>query len=650
MDDDQYHLLFGSSNSPEGLTAKQRDASRDTGDSSIGLRLTIELENSTHSSAGRTIGQLHDSLHSPAAASPLDPRRGLDRDASTDSAFILSKGGSNRSARSDKGWSWPSFSSSGVKGPASGKGTNHDSRRRFDLLFGQGQEHSIFDVERDATDSLLLENPSVFPSLSPGVRPTILGLGTLVLLIVGVILSPAEWLQPWAPKLFGVDNGDTAEIRVAVLKYLSIPVVSCLFTYFHIWLALFMMFYPLEFHGCAQLPEWTLMGNMGLPGWQGIVPYKSVKMISIATDMMLGRLINIKTEMAKVKPAVVAGILAPMLKSELEALYRDIALRHKPQLCQRLPLSVQQMVIARGLEQADLVAVAVIEDIQSHVDELLDVKALLTTHFTEHKALLSEIFIQCGYQELLFIRNNGGVLGFLFGIVQMVVCFFWHPAVEAPLHASVQALVVFPVFGLVVGALTNWLSLLAIFSPVEPIKLRCWCRDFVLHGLFLRRQREVSAVYARLVGTQVLLMPSLIHAMLHGTTVPSGPAKLQELMAKHFGNAFDSTVDAFPAILQSVGLNAANVLGADEVVAMRADAVERLLKVLPNAITHPAVLRYFESTIGIEVTMRERMADLPHADFESILHPVFQEDEWKLVLVGGMLGVFLGFLQAYFIN
>jgi hypothetical protein len=121
-------------------------------------------------------------------------------------------------------------------------------------------------------------------------------------------------------------------------------------------------------------------------------------------------------------------------------------------------------------------------------------------------------------------------------------------------------------------------------------------------------------------------------------------------MVRHFGNAFDSTVDAFPAILQSVGLNAANVLGADEISAMRADAVERLLLVLPNAMTNPAVLRYFESAIGIEVTMRERMADLPHADFESILHPVFQEDEWKLVLVGGMLGVFLGFLQAYFIN
>jgi hypothetical protein len=312
----------------------------------------------------------------------------------------------------------------------------------------------------------------------------------------------------------------------------------------------------------------------------------------------------------------------------------------------------------------------------------------------EHKALLSEMFIQCGYQELLFVRNNGATLGFLFGILQMVVWFVWHPTIEAPLQASVQALVIFPVFGLVVGALTNWLSLLAIFSPVEPIELCGWChpdldgdyareapphmgdddkdahltrpsptvgagggccaglgrRSCVLHGLFLRRQREVSAVYARLVGTQVLAMPALMAAVMEGSTVPGGPARLHELMAKHFGNAFDAALDAFPTALQSVGLNAANLLGADDLAAMRADAVECLLEALPRAMALPAVLRYFEGAIGIEVTLRERMAKLPHAEFESILHPVFQEDEWKLVLVGGMLGVVLGFVQAYFIN
>jgi ElaB/YqjD/DUF883 family membrane-anchored ribosome-binding protein len=33
-----------------------------------------------------------------------------------------------------------------------------------------------------------------------------------------------------------------------------------------------------------------------------------------------------------------------------------------------------------------------------------------------------------------------------------------------------------------------------------------------------------------------------------------------------------------------------------------------------------------------------------------MLHPVFQEDEWKLIAVGGALGLAIGFLQAYVIN
>ncbi len=39
------------------------------------------------------------------------------------------------------------------------------------------------------------------------------------------------------------------------------------------------------------------------------------------------------------------------------------------------------------------------------------------------------------------------------------------------------------------------------------------------------------------------------------------------------------------------------------------------------------------------------MEALPPEEFEGLLHPVFQEDEWKLVLMGGVLGVIIGFAQ-----
>ena len=36
--------------------------------------------------------------------------------------------------------------------------------------------------------------------------------------------------------------------------------------------------------------------------------------------------------------------------------------------------------------------------------------------------------------------------------------------------------------------------------------------------------------------------------------------------------------------------------------------------------------------------------------FERLLHPVFEPDEWKLILMGGALGVVIGLVQAYGIN
>ena len=41
------------------------------------------------------------------------------------------------------------------------------------------------------------------------------------------------------------------------------------------------------------------------------------------------------------------------------------------------------------------------------------------------------------------------------------------------------------------------------------------------------------------------------------------------------------------------------------------------------------------------------MCLLSSAEFERLLHPVFEEDEFKLIIIGGLLGVAVGFGQYY---
>jgi len=47
--------------------------------------------------------------------------------------------------------------------------------------------------------------------------------------------------------------------------------------------------------------------------------------------------------------------------------------------------------------------------------------------------------------------------------------------------------------------------------------------------------------------------------------------------------------------------------------------------------------------------MAERMKQLPSEEFQDLLRPCFQEDEIKLIIIGGILGALAGMAQLAFI-
>ena len=78
---------------------------------------------------------------------------------------------------------------------------------------------------------------------------------------------------------------------------------------------------------------------------------------------------------------------------------------------------------------------------------------------------------------------------------------------DEPMHPGWQSLTVFLGFGLVVGCATNYLALKIIFEPIEPINI---CGICTLQGLFLKRQKEISAVYGKITATEVLSARNII--------------------------------------------------------------------------------------------------------------------------------------------
>ena len=56
---------------------------------------------------------------------------------------------------------------------------------------------------------------------------------------------------------------------------------------------------------------------------------------------------------------------------------------------------------------------------------------------------------------------------------------------------------------------------------------------------------------------------------------------------------------------------------------------------------------YTDDALDLENEIATKMAALPSKDFERVLHPVFEEDEFKLILVGAILGVLVGLFQQF---
>ena len=65
---------------------------------------------------------------------------------------------------------------------------------------------------------------------------------------------------------------------------------------------------------------------------------------------------------------------------------------------------------------------------------------------------------------------------------------------------------------------------------------------------------------------------------------------------------------------------------------------------LPGAV--PAVYEITDESLQLEATLVEQMGKLSSAEFERVLHPVFEEDELTLILIGTGLGGAAGVLQA----
>ncbi|MBB4687896.1 DUF445 domain-containing protein [Amycolatopsis jiangsuensis] len=388
--------------------------------------------------------------------------------------------------------------------------------------------------------------------------------------------------------------------------YVSIPVVAALIGYGTKLVAIRMMFAPVEFIGIKPFL-----------GWQGIVPKRAARMASIACDTMTEQLIKPAEVIDRLDAGRIAKEIEKPMLAAVEDIVREVAGHYQAGWWESLPEPVQRLVIQRVQSEAPRMIKAVLELIQSDVDSVFDLKGMVVTSLVKDKRLLNRIFQEAGDQEFTFIARSGLVFGGLIGVIQMVawVLFKFPP--------------IMPVFGLFTGWFTDWLALRMIFYPLEEKKYF----GVRWQGLFLKRRAEVAEAYGELIAREIITPHNVIEAVLRGPLSDRVLALIQRQLDIELGRAANV---AKPLLVFAIGSRRYQ----DVKLAISEQIMARL----------PETMRYLEDyatdAMDIRNVLVSKMKQLSPQEFEQLLRPAFQQDEWILIATGAVLGFAVGEAQV----
>lgn len=412
--------------------------------------------------------------------------------------------------------------------------------------------------------------------------------------------------------------------------FVSIPLVASLIGWGTNIVAIQMTFLPLEYVGFFE----GVYRNIGFSlGWQGIIPAAAEKIARKMVTIITTRLVSVDDVFGRLDPAEIASLTRPALTKALDRVIERVAVDHAHDVWEALPLFARHELVEKASEQAEPYIAAMVGDLRAELSDILDLHQLSVDKLLEDKSLMNEIFQRCGDAEFRFIERSGLYFGFLLGVLQALL---WWALLELQATLPDPSLLplwwFLPLAGALCGYVTNNLALGLIFNPVEPIG----CLGCVIHGLFLQRQIEVSEEFALISSARVITAANCWENILYG----KGRHRFKSIVTRHTTRAIDDQVGVLRPLVPFL-------VGSDNFHAAKLQAADLIFDELPHCLR--ATYRYTEETMDMQRTLSAAMKALPSSEFERVLHPAFEEDEWKLIGVGGLLGLFVGSFQQLFV-
>lgn len=388
---------------------------------------------------------------------------------------------------------------------------------------------------------------------------------------------------------------------------LWLPIVAGLIGLGTNWLAIQMSFYPTHFIGFNR---WL--------GWQGVIPRKARKMALICVDRTLTRFGDLDTVFYQLQPELITRQILSQIEPRIDEYIDDIMEEVQPVLWDNLPYVVRRRIYQWARQQLPGRIQALVEEFGDDLGSLVDLRMLITHELQRNPELMSRIFQEAGAPEFRFVIRSGLVIGALAG------------AALVPLWNYTSQIWMLPLCGFTIGFLTNWLALNLVFRPLNPR----YIFGMKFQGLFLKRQKEISEVWARIVAEELVTVEKVAYAMLHGEHAH----RTQAILHRHIRPILDDS-----GIMRLMTQITMGMSGYTELKkAINEKAVEASSEAL-----HDNGFNRDRAPI-VATAIRERMQALPPGEFQDVLRPAFQEEEWQLMLLGGVLGAMTGLIQWAF--
>lgn len=338
-------------------------------------------------------------------------------------------------------------------------------------------------------------------------------------------------------------------------KYVLVPFIDGIVGYVTNVLALEMTFAPLEFFG---IELFRLPGQpWGFFGWQGIIPTKAEKMASTCFDLMTTQLLDIQEIFDRVDPFEFAKAMDDSILLLMDKVINEVATDTIPQTWGNLPQAVKDDIVVTADNESNKFLKEFMKDMQAHIHDVVNIKEMSVNACVQNKHLIVKIFQECGENEFTFIRNSGFYFGFMFGVLHMVVYMFY------------PANWVMPIFGAIVGTATNFVALKVIFSPIEPKKV---C-GFTFHGIFLRRQAEVSETFARVICVDILHIKAIWNAIFNGSRSKNFTAMLRA-----------HTLVFTDKLVSEIEPLAVAAIGSEQFLQMKESIAMKVTRTIPDVI------------------------------------------------------------------